>query len=80
MASDYFRLLRDAIEKADRISNPTIRVNRTLITFQGAQEVVTLLEQPTAQTTTMIYPAQWGPTTSGPDGGNFQWNIAGQWG
>lgn len=75
MAADYLRLLREALERSQRISQPAVRPNRTLLTFQRAQDLVVLNNELTVSASGVVHPAQWGTTTNGPNGGNWQWNL-----
>lgn len=74
MAAEYLRLLREAIEQGRRVQEPSVRPNRTLLTFQHAEERVYQIESMTVSASGVRHPPQWGVTTNGPQGGNWQWN------
>jgi hypothetical protein len=76
MGADYYRLIREALEGRDRLVQPTQISNRTLLYFPDARDLLVLNEEYTSIASAVAVPAEWGPTTTGPDGGNFRWNQA----
>ena len=78
-AEDFYRLIKQAYDGADRAQQPVVRPNRTLLTFINSTEAVALQEEMTAQATGNPWPWIWGSTVAGPDGGDWIWSEMGPW-
>ncbi|MGH3657187.1 MAG: hypothetical protein ACRDUA_11045 [Micromonosporaceae bacterium] len=79
MAADFLKLLEESLRRPDYANPATKRPNRTLLTFLASQDAVVLTEAGTITASGITAAAEWGETTNGPNGGNWQWGMA-RWG